>query len=122
MKWPPRIWIAHAQDRRQVIVDLLKLDRDLEARKHLWRGLSRLSERGRLAFLAHCCTKARGPDQVARVGVINSTGTVHECFMDCCLLSAAFGQDLFAICEELERWLKRCCPSSAPKLARAFGK
>ena len=80
-------------------------DRDLEARKHLWKGLERLSPRGRVAFLNHVCKRASGP--LAGPGVTTHSGTAREAWLDIGMCAAVWGLDLQETCAELERWLKR---------------
>jgi hypothetical protein len=87
------------------------LDRDLEARKHLWKGLARLSVRRRVAFVQSLCGKSNGrnaglpSDRTAKVE--SHTGSVQESYLDCCYLAVLHGQSLLRTCEELERWLRR---------------
>jgi hypothetical protein len=83
------------------------IDKDLEARKHLWKGLQRLGERGRVAFVGRMCRFVRGPDRIAEVKVTSSTGTVHECYMDLMMLSCVHGLDLGRACAVMEQVLRR---------------
>ena len=82
------------------------IDRDLEARKHLWKGLQRLTPAGRVRFLeavARSAVKFAGVE----TRVTSHTGTVHEAYLDLMTLAATHGADLGLACAELERWLKK---------------
>jgi hypothetical protein len=85
-------------------MDALGLDRDLEARKHLWRGLARLRPRRRVAFVGEMCRRVSGGGVETRV--TSSTGTVGECVGDVVMLAVNHGLDLSHACEALERTLR----------------
>ena len=86
---------------------LLEIDRDLEARKHLWRGLARMGKRERVAFVGAMCKEVSKTQEGAATRVTSHTGTVYESFADLLLLSVNHGLDLYKACERLERWLSR---------------
>ena len=82
------------------------IDRDQEARKHLWLGLKRLPPPRRIAFLHWACKQVRGPDRIAEVRVTKSEGHHGEVYWDLMSLAASHGLDLGRTCEKLERVLK----------------
>lgn len=79
------------------------IDRDAEARRHLWRGLARMRPPERVAFVSRCAGGA-GVAGV-RVEVTSSTASVHECYMDLALLSVTYGRCMHSVCAEMESWL-----------------
>ena len=83
------------------------LDRDVEARKHLWMGLKRMEPPQRTAFLKWACKQVKGPDKIAEVRVTESEGHHGEVYYDLLLLAAAHDLDLGLTCEKLERVLRR---------------
>lgn len=87
-------------------MDVAQIDRDLEARKHLWKGLQRLSPRGRVRFLQAMCDRVSTTQHGAETRVTDHTGTTHEAYYDLMLLSVNHGLDLSDACNALERWLK----------------
>ena len=86
-------------------MDILGLDRDLEARKHMWKGLKRMPPAERIAFVQHACTLLQGPVKT-RVSKDHS-GTTGEAFADLTGLSAVYGVDLDDVCRLMERWLRK---------------
>lgn len=95
------------------------IDRDLEARRHLWRGLMRMSEAGRLAFLKHCCRAAScRPDDKVGVSVTvdprGHYGTAFEVFTELCYAAVIHGFSLLRACEEMELWLKKGVGCGSP--------
>lgn len=81
------------------------VDGDLEARKHLWRGLARMTPAQRVAFLDECCRGVAGPGGVG-VRVEGHTGEVGEAYYDLALLAVSYGFDLYRACDMMERRLK----------------
>lgn len=81
------------------------IDRDLEARRHLWTGLARLDPAGRTAFVQ---LMARSTDRHGLATRASSTtGTVHEAYYDLMMLAVNYGLDLYEACNRLERLLSR---------------
>lgn len=78
---------------------------DLEVRKHLWRGLARLTPRERVGFLGRLCricTLGGSP-----VRVTTHTGTIRETNADIMMLALQHGLDLNLACVELDGVLRR---------------
>ena len=88
-------------------MDLLGLDHDLEARKHLWFGLKRLSPQGRIAFLQLCCRQAHPQWSMVKTRVTSSKGGIKEVYMDLMMLAATHGFDLAKACMQLESVLRK---------------
>lgn len=88
-------------------MNLADLDRDAEARKHLWMGLKRMEPPGRTAFLKWACRQVAGPDKIAEVKVTASTGHHGEVYWDLMMLAAVHGLDVGRACEKLEQVLRR---------------
>lgn len=88
-------------------MDLLRLDRDLEARKHLARGMARLGPKGWTAFLAELCRLVSRTQHGAVTRVAQAPRTAYEAYMDCLMLAAVHGLDLNLACQRLEEWLRR---------------
>lgn len=87
------------------------IDRDAEARKHLWKGLQRMAAGDRVRFLAVCCkTKDMQGNAFGETRVTSSTGTVHEVYMDLMLLSVGHQLNLGKVCDVMEKFLKRYKP------------
>ncbi len=88
----------------------LWFDRDLEARKHLWKGLQRLEPfgvNGRVAFLSYACTLAPTKLGGFDLKVTGHTGTVQEAYYDLVYASCTHGLSLSKVCAALELWLKK---------------
>lgn len=81
------------------------IDRDLEARKHLWTGLKRLGPRGRIRFVSWAANVASALGTETKV--TSHTGTVHESYQDLMILAVTHGLKLDRACGEMESWLKR---------------
>lgn len=88
------------------MMDVAQIDRDVEARKHLWKGLARLGMRGRVRFVQAMCGRVSQTQHGAHTRVTDHTGTVHEAYYDLMLLSVNHGLDLGEACELLELELK----------------
>lgn len=87
------------------------IDRDREARAHLWGGLQRMTPPERIAFLSHACEPVKGPGGIG-ARVTKHSGEVVEAYMDIGMLGALYGRDLYDVCREMEDWLrKRGAPS-----------
>jgi hypothetical protein len=86
-------------------LDPLAFDRDLEARRHLWRGLERLAPHRRIAFQAACLADATRDGVAPKI--TSHDGSTAEAYRDLVASSAVYGLDLFRVCERLERWLRR---------------
>ena len=82
------------------------IDRDLEARKHLWNGLERLGHEGRIRFLGSLCGTVKGPGGVG-AKVTAPPATVGEAYMDVMMWSVGFGGCMFRACEAMERALRK---------------
>lgn len=82
------------------------IDRDLEARKHLWQGLQRLGPARRTAFLRELCATVHGPGGVS-VRVTEAPSTVGEAYADVMMWSMGFGGCLHEACRRMEQRLKR---------------
>lgn len=80
------------------------IDRDREARKHLWKGLERLSPRRRIAFVGAMARITNRDGTETRV--TSHSGTVSEAYYDLMLLAVNHGLDLYAACVHLENWLR----------------
>lgn len=82
------------------------IDRDREARRHLWRGLKRMEPRERVAFLRSLCAARAGEAGSVEVRVTSHSGTTGEAYHDVMAWSAVYGGCLFRACEMLESWLR----------------
>lgn len=83
------------------------IDRDKEARKHLWQGLQRMEPRERVAFLASLCRTADAMPGNIEVKVTKHSGTTGEAYHDVMMWSAVYGGCLFEACRLLELRLRR---------------
>lgn len=87
------------------------VDRDREARRHLWEGLARMEPAERVAFLRWRCRAAADARESAglRAGaeVTDHGGTAGEAFHDLLALSFLYGADMGETCEAMERWLRK---------------
>lgn len=92
-------------------MDVIGIDRDREARRHLWFGLKRMPPAERVRFLRHAC----GESVRAKVGAKvkkGHSGTTGEVYNDLMQLNTVYGACLSRVCGLLETWLrKRGVPS-----------
>jgi len=84
------------------------IDRDAEARKHLWKGLQRMDPQDRVRFVQWACKQVS--DKLGETRVTSSTGTTHETYMDLMLLAVGHRLNLGRACLGMERFLRRYRP------------